>query len=27
VLSLGETVTETYDPIVEHPCGNFTTNP
>jgi hypothetical protein len=27
VLSLGETVTETYDPIMEHPCGNFTTNP
>jgi hypothetical protein len=27
VLSLGATRTETYDPIMNHPCGNFTSSP
>ena len=27
VLSLGPTRTETYDPVMSHPCGNFTSSP
>jgi hypothetical protein len=27
VLSLGATRRETYDPIMQHSCGNFTTTP
>jgi len=26
VLTPGPTTTETYDPIMTHPCCNFTTN-
>jgi hypothetical protein len=26
VLSLGGTRAETYDPIMSHPCGNFSTS-